>query len=203
MHLGLLAPEGATDRDPVGAAGGYGLSGLPAQVMLDPSLNDAIHRLVLGPVLFVPTKATVEPSMGAGRRALGVLARDMKRRALVEGERDVGPQRGLHRHRSLRPEEPLTAVDIGAEPHAVLVDRQDPALLFSPPPSALDLVSHRAVAHREHLKAAGVGDDRPGPAHQLVQTPQLLHQLGPRRQHQVERIGQYQLVAEARHLLRV
>src|SRR3712207_7412598 len=59
--------------------------------------------------------------------------------------------------RSLGPHEPLRPVDVRAEANALLLDREDPALAIAPAP--LDLLGHRAVAHREDLGAAGVGDE--------------------------------------------
>jgi hypothetical protein len=45
------------------------------------------------------------------------------------------------------------------------------------------------VAHREDLKATGVGDDRLLPAHEPVQAAQLLDQFGAGRQEQVEGVA--------------
>ena len=71
------------------------------------------------------------------------------------------------------------AVDVGAEAHALLLDREDRALAARPPArsAALDLVGDRAVAHREHLEPARVGDDRPVPAHEPVQAAVARDQL--------------------------
>ena len=61
---------------------------------------------------------------------------------------------------------------------------------------ALDLLGHRAVAHREHLVAARVGDDRPLPAHELVEAAHLGDQLVAGLDEQVERVAEHHVVAE-------
>ncbi len=78
-----------------------------------------------GPVLGVPGQAARQPPVGALSGALGVVAIDVERGALVEHERDVRAQRGLHRHRALRREEPLAPIHVGAEAHPLLLDRED------------------------------------------------------------------------------
>src|SRR5438270_349598 len=79
-------------------------------------------------------------------------------------------------HRALGTELALATVDVGAKADAGLVDREDRALALGAVAAgsggaapALDLVGHRAVSHREDLKAARVGDDRTLPAHELIQ----------------------------------
>src|SRR5581483_1941809 len=113
----------------------------------------------------MPAQTALEPAVRTLGGAGGVVAGDVKRRALVEYERDVRSQRRLHLHRCLGTDEPLVAVEIGAKADALLLDRENRALApvraTNPP---LDLVRHPAVTHREHLKAAGVSDDRSRPA---------------------------------------
>ena len=78
------------------------------------------------------------------------------------------------------------AVHVGAEAHALLLDREDRALargrlaVAGAGWAGLDLIGDGSVAHREHLEAAGVGDDRPVPAHEAVQAAEALDQLGAR-----------------------
>ena len=136
--------------------------------------------------------------MGSLHRALRVVALDVEGRALVEGERDVRAELGLHVHRGLRPHEPLAAVEVGAEPHPLLLDREDPrgALVAA----ALDLLGYGPVTHREDLVAARIGDDRALPAHELVQPAQLGDQVGAGLDEQVERVAQHHVVAELGHL---
>ena len=69
------------------------------------------------------------------------------------------------------PHEALLAVEVGAEAHPLLLDRDDHRLALAA--AALDLLGHRPVAHREHLVAARVGDDRAVPAHELVEAAHL------------------------------
>ena len=62
--------------------------------------------------------------------------------------------------------------------------------------AALDLVGHRAVAHREDLEAAGVGDDRPAPAHELVQAAEARDALVAGVEEEVEGVAEHDVVAE-------
>ena len=124
-------------------------------------------------LLAVPVEAAAEPAMGALRRARGVVAVGVEGRALVEDQRDVGAElppgppsspraRGSARSRRGRS---------GSAPPP----RRSPttALPPRPAPPALDLVGDAAVGEREDLEAAGVGDDRPLPAHEAVQAAEL------------------------------
>ena len=117
-------PSHALRRDRLGR--------LRAQVLVHAALDDAVDELALGPVLVVPVQAAAQPAVGALGRAGGVVAVDVERRALVEDEREVGAQRGLDLHRRLRRHELLRAVEVGAEAHAVLLDREDAALALGP-----------------------------------------------------------------------
>jgi hypothetical protein len=119
----------------------------------------------------------------------------VERRALVEDQRDVGVQRGLDLHRRLGPHEDLVAVARVAEGHALLGDPQH-RLAARPRAGLLDLVGHVAVAHREDLEAARVGDDRPLPPHELVQAAELVDELVARVEPEVERVAQDHVEAE-------
>ena len=156
-------------------------------------------------VTIMPVQTALQPPMGALHRPGRVVAGHVKRRALVEDERDVRAERGLDRHRRLRPHEAHAPVQVGAEPHALLLNRQDAAAGLRPGAAtpALDLVGDSAVTHREHLKPAGVGDDRPRPAHHLVETAELGDQLGARGQKQVKRVPQDHLVPKLGHVPRL
>ena len=81
----------------------------------------------VGPCSACQSRQRSQPAVGALGRARGVVAADVERRALVEGERDVGAERRLHLHRGLGRDEALAAVDVGAEAHALLLDREDRA----------------------------------------------------------------------------
>src|SRR5918992_850465 len=170
-HLLLLLAERAADGDPRGARLDHVGGRLRAQVLVHAALEDPVEELPLGGVLGVPADAAVEPAMGALHGAGGVVALDVEGRALVEGERDVRAERGLDLHRGLRAHEALYAVEVGTEADALLLDGDDHRLPALPP--ALDLLRDGAVPHGEDLIAAGVGHDRPAPAHELVETARL------------------------------
>ena len=200
-HLLLGLAQRAADRDPVRAGAGHVGRGLRAQVLVHATLHDPVHQLVRRPVLGVPAQAALEPAMRALHRARRVVALHVEGRALVEGQGDVRAQLGLHGHRGLGAHEALGAVEVGAKAHALLLDRDDHRARAVAAP--LDLLRHRAVAHREDLVAAGVGDDRPPPAHELVQAAHLGHELLARLDEQVERVAQHHVEAERGHLGRV
>ncbi len=198
-HLVLVLAERAADRDPADVARRHLLRGRAPQLLLHSALHDPVDDLALRPVLGVPGQAAVEPAVRALRRARRVLAVDVERRALVEDQRDVRAERRLHLHRGLRPHELGRAVEVGAERHALLLDREDrPGALAAARlrRAALDLVGDGAMAHREDLEAAGVGDDRAVPGLEAVQAPELADQLVAGRQEQVERVPEHHVVAQ-------
>lgn len=205
VHLLLLCPQRAADRHAVGAAVGHDRGRLAPHVLVYAALHDAVDELAGGAVLALPAQAARQPAVGALGRARGVVAIDVEGRALVEDQRDVGAQGGLHRHRALRREEPLAAVHVGAEAHALLLDREDRPVAAARRVAVargpgLDLLGDRAVPHREDLKAAGVGDDRPLPAHEGVQAAEALDHLRAGIEHQVEGVAEHHLVAQRGHL---
>ena len=108
------------------------------QVLVDAALDDRRRRAIAARWPGAPWSARQRRQRSSQRcvRSVergGVVAVDVKRRALVEREHDVGVQLGLHRHRDLRADEPLGAVDVGAEAHALLLDREDRAAAAPPP----------------------------------------------------------------------
>ena len=122
VHLRLLAPEGAADRDPVDRRRGVPLGRLPAQVLVDPALDDPEDRLAGRTLALVPGEAAVEPAVGALGGTGRVVAIGVRRRALVEGQGDVGAERRLDPHRLLGPEEAVRAVEQRLEGDPLLGD---------------------------------------------------------------------------------
>ena len=203
-HLLLVAAEGAADRDPVDRSLRDRLRRLPPQVLVDAALDDPEDRLALGAARLVPFEAAAEPAMGALHRARRVVAVGVVRRALVEDEGDVGAELRLHLHRDLGRDEELRPVAVGAKPGSLLVDPDHRAVLAAPrSAAALDLVGDAAVGEREDLEAAGVGDQRPLPAHEAVQAPGGGDPVRPGRDEQVVGVAEDELVAEAGDLVRV
>src|SRR6185437_645980 len=103
------------------------------------ALHDPVEELAVGRVRVLPVDAAVEPAVRALGGSCRVVALHVEWRALVERQRDVGAEPGLYLHRGLGAHEALAAVEIGAEAHALLLDRQHPALLL-PAAVALDLL---------------------------------------------------------------
>src|SRR5207253_4156981 len=71
-------------------------------------------------------------------------SRRRRRHRLIEGNRDVGPERLLDGDRVLRRETMERAVDVAPKRHSVVVD-------------------HPQIAERDDLEPARVGEDRPVP----------------------------------------
>jgi hypothetical protein len=59
------------------------------------------------------------------------------------------------------------------------------------------------VPQREDLEAAGVGQDRPVPGHEAVESPELGDQVGARAEVQVVGVAEQDLGAELTELRRV
>jgi hypothetical protein len=115
--------------------------------------------------------ATGEPAQAA----LAGVARDVHFALpgddVIELHDHVGTEVSLDAHDALRGEVASRAVDVALELDAVLV--------------------HGAQrGEREHLEAAGVGEDRPVPLHELVQSAELAHEVVAGTQMQVIRVGE-------------
>src|SRR6201999_879886 len=97
----------------------------------------------------------------------------------------------------------LGAVDVAAEADAVLGDpeRLAVALAAAVRRAALDLVGPGPVAHGEALEAAGVGEYRVVPAHELVEAAEARDPLVAGLQEQVIGVAQHHVVAEAADLV--
>ena len=124
------------------------------------------------------------PAAEAGSPARPLLAprSSTRRRAVVEGHDDVRAQLVLHPHRQLGREVHLRAVEVRAEPHAVV---GDPA----------------RVGHREHLKAPRVGEHGPLPPRPLLQPTHAIDEVGPRSEQQVIGVAENDLRADPADLL--
>ena len=94
---------------------------------------------------------------GAHARRIAGLAR-VRPHALVEHHRHVGAERLLHRHHALGREHAPAPVDGRGERHSLLVDAH-------------------LVGERGHLEAAAVGEPRPAPAREAVQSAELRHHV--------------------------
>ncbi len=109
---------------------------------------------------------------------LELRARHSGGRADVEAHRDVGAELGLDPRGELRREPFRAAVVDRAERDAVVVARD------------------QRVPERKDLKAAGVGEDRPVPRHELVQAAELRDQLLSGPEVQVVRVAEEDRRAE-------
>ena len=120
-------------------------------------------------------------------RKLRVVERSLRLergRTVVEGHHDVGADGVLHRNRSLGREQELGTVDERAELNAVLADL-----------GAHIAARFTSSAHRPCLETARVGEDRLGPAHELVAAAEVGDALGSGAKHQVVSVVQNDLRA--------
>ena len=62
VHLVLVLPQRAADRDALAAAARDGLGGLLAQVAVDATLHDPEDELAVGAVGGVPVQAAAQPA---------------------------------------------------------------------------------------------------------------------------------------------
>ena len=119
---------------------------MAAELVVDASLHDAEDLLALGMRLVLRPPRPAERLLDG---LLGAVAVAGVGQALVEDHRDVRPDHALHGHRFLRTEEELVPVEMRVEAAAVF----------------------RELAHlreRKDLEAAGIGENRPVPSHELV-----------------------------------
>ena len=91
--------------------------------------------------------------------------------ALVQAHDDVGAQPLLVGDGQFGSKDMLAAVNVGAEPYVVVVH----------PPEG---------AHAESLESPAVGENGPGPPHELMQAAQLVYGLHPGPQVQVVSVAQ-------------
>jgi hypothetical protein len=139
-------------------------------------LHDPEQRLRRGRRPGVRRLGAGGPAQGQLERALGVDPRGRVRQALVERMDDVGAERLLDLDRDLGRKKMRRAVDGRTELDAGLGDFSE-------------------LREAEHLEAAGVGEDRPVPAHEAMQSAELAHQAVPRPEKQVIGVGEHDLGA--------
>ena len=97
---------------------------------------------------------------------------------------DVGPEQILNFHRPLGGQAIGRAVDVGLKRHAILVELSE-------------------LGERHDLKAAGIGQDRPRPIHELMQAAERRDPLRAWPQHQMIGVGEHDIGAERFHPFRM
>ena len=186
VALGLgLAHREAADGIAVEADLAQAFGRTAAQVVVHAALDDAEQRRV---VALVGDLRTRRPAQRQLHRPLDHALVDRlsvhgHRRAFVKDHHDVAAQHFLDMHRFLGPEEYLAAVGGRGEGHAFFGD-------LAP------------VRQREHLEAAGIGEDRLVPAGEAVQAAVGLDHLEAGPQEQVEGVAEDDLGAEFPDLVR-
>jgi len=175
-HLARLADREAADGEAVERMGSERLRALGAERLERASLDDGEQGLAGLPQLMGGQRAE-RPAVGLLHREAGGPFGGGGVDADVEHHHDLAADRLLHRDRRLRREEmTVMIVRVG----------EDRALLGDLP----------VVGQREDLIAAGVGEHAAVPAHEAVNTAQLLEYLAAGPQHQVVGVGEDQLRAD-------
>ena len=196
-------PERAADRDAVAARCGDSLRPTPAAGPRGRRPGRSRRRAGPRGRARACQPGSARASGGCARSSAAVYSRvDVERRALVEGQRDVRAQRRLDLHRALRAHEALAAVDVGAEAHALLVDREHRARALAglrPAP----LISSATVPWPiektwKPPESVMIGPSQP--MKRCSRPPSSAMQLGPGLEHEVERVAEHHLVAEPRDL---
>ena len=157
-----------------------GLGAFDAQILEKCALHDTEqHLIIIGMVLL----AAGRPAMGAVHGILsgGVVAGIGSTH--VKGHHDIGTQRVLNIHAHLRRDEPLAAIQMALEMHALFLDLAD-------------------TGEGEHLKPAAVGKHGLVPGHELMQAARFPDQILTGAQVQVIGIGKHDFRANLRHFPR-
>ena len=168
-----LADRQAADRVTVEADRLQPVRRARAQVVVHAALHDAEQR---GVIALMGVLRSLRPAQRQFHGALDHplvhrLSIEVHRRAFVEDHHDVAVQHLLDAHALFGPEEHLRPVHRRGERHALLGDLA-------------------AVRQREHLEAAGVGEDRLVPAREAMQAAVFADDLQPGPQVQVEGVAQ-------------
>ena len=149
---------------------------LDPDVMEHSTLVDAeehltgVYRILRGVILCQRLLAALQPAHRPGAGLDHIVPGRGDLDALIKGHGDVRAQVCLDAHALLRPHEDVSAVHMGVEADAVLLDLAQ-------------------GGQGKDLKAAAVGEDGAVPGHELVQTAQLLDELVARTDMQVVGVG--------------
>ena len=144
------------------------------------SLDNAEQLLPLSPVRIL---AALRPTGGHVQRTADIVVIGHGRRALVKAHDDVGAKRFLYLNRQFRCQKMIGSIQVGLELDAFFADLAQ-------------------FAQAEYLKSAAVGQNRPLPVHETVQTAQLLHQMMTRAQIKVIGVGQDDLGIDRQQVFR-
>jgi hypothetical protein len=154
-----------------------------AQRLVVAALDDAEQRPARSGVL-ERAPASLGPAQRKIHGALDFAPLSRKFDAFVELHGDVRAKQDLHFDGALRRQLHHRAVEMGTESHAAFAH----------------LPQRR---QRHYLEAAGISQDRMGPAHEGVQAAKRRNPFGRRPKHQMVGIGQQNLGARATHVVMV
>ncbi len=180
-HLRRFADGKATDGIAVKTDIDQRARAFFAQALIVAALHDAEQRPA-GTCPFERALAAFGPAQRQAHGALDLGPLGGKRYAFVELHGDIGAEQVLHLDGPFRRQFHHGAVDVRAERHACL--------------------RHFAQGRqRHHLKSAGIGQDRMGPAHEGVQSAQSRDAFGARPQHQMIGIAENDIGARGTHVV--
>ncbi len=158
-----------------------------------PALHDPEKRLsglTRGLVLVPALPAAPGPAVGSGGRRPRVTLVGILRRTFIERHDHVAAQLGLEIDHRFWRQPPGRSIQVRSEGGALVVDPHQ-------------RLSRGPLAETPDLKPARVGQDRPRPAHELVQSTQSLDHIGAGAQRQMIGIGQNHLRAHPGQLGRI
>src|SRR5580700_1149885 len=121
--------------------------------------------------------AALGPAQSQFHRSLRPRAIGGILRAFIERHDDVGTQVNLRLHGTLRTKEVRRAIKMRTKRHALLADFAE-------------------LVQAENLEAAGIGQNRPRPRHETMQTAHLAHGFDPGTQVEVISIAEKNLDSE-------
>ena len=138
-----------------------------------PGIDRRFQSIEAGVFRLAAHQPTIGPADGGFHIIVGCGILD----ALVKGHADVRTEIRLDLHALLRAHEDLPAVQVGGKIDALLLDLPQ-------------------TGQGEHLKAAGVGQNRPVPGHKLMQSAQIVDHLVTGPQVQMVGVGKLHLTTD-------
>ena len=159
-----------------------------ADVLVSAALVDApklllrVHRIRQAVQTGIFFLAPNQPAIGAIHALENIVPGGRILNTLVKSHTNITAQIGLDLHTLLGAHKDLPAVNMGGEIHAFLLDLPQ-------------------TGQAEHLKSAGIRQDRTVPGHELMQTAALPDQLVRRPQVQMVGVAQLHLTTDILQIL--
>ena len=181
-HQVLSLAHGKTsDRYSVERHGGKNPGGFQTQILVNPALIDSENAVAVA--ILERRKRPFFPAYGPFDRPFHVFVFGRVWGAFVQRHGDVGVQLALDFDRPFRGEHVTGPVDVRSEGHAIF-----------------GYFAQLGQAH--NLESSAVGQNRPRPVHERVQSAHFRDQVFAGPQHQMVRVSQNDLRSRPSHVLR-